>query len=137
MSSKPNAIPAGALPQRVSSSASSRISLAVATGAALCISVPAPASAALPDIRTSFQNPVPQCATPERLMAFATNRNGRLDPRFRDIARHYRRHGEHWRVRWDYAFFQMLVETNYLTFRKPGGGRGDADAVARRSRHGG
>jgi hypothetical protein len=24
-------------------------------------------------------------------------------------------------VRWDYAFFQMLIETNYLTFRRPDG----------------
>jgi hypothetical protein len=24
-------------------------------------------------------------------------------------------------VRWDYAFFQMLIETNYLTFLRPGG----------------
>ena len=24
-------------------------------------------------------------------------------------------------VRWDYAFFQMLIETNYLTFRRPNG----------------
>ena len=24
-------------------------------------------------------------------------------------------------MRWDYAFFQMLIETNYLTFRRPNG----------------
>jgi hypothetical protein len=24
-------------------------------------------------------------------------------------------------VRWDYVFFQMLIETNYLTFRRPDG----------------
>ena len=61
-------------------------------------------------------------------MAFAASRNRHLEPRFRDIARYYRLHGDRWRVRWDYAFFQMLVETNYLTFRKPGGARGDVYA---------
>ena len=87
--------------------------------------VAAPAQAALPDIRASQRNAVPGCATPERLMTFLGTRNGNLDSRFRDIARHYKTHGEAWRVRWDYAFFQMLVETNFLTFRKPGGGMGD------------
>jgi hypothetical protein len=31
-------------------------------------------------------------------------------------------------VRWDYAFFQMLIETNYLTFRRPDGAPGGVPA---------
>ena len=31
-------------------------------------------------------------------------------------------------MRWDYAFFQMLIETNYLTFVRPGGGRAGVPA---------
>ena len=61
---------------------------------------------------------MPRCVTPKRLMAFIKTRNSNLDPRFADIATAYKRHGEIWRVRWDYAFFQMAVETNFLTYRK-------------------
>lgn len=85
----------------------------------------APAHAGLPEIRQSGRNRVPDCVTPAKLMAFVRTRNGRIEPRWRDLARHYQIHGEAWRVRWDYAFYQMLVETNYLTFRRPGGGMGD------------
>ncbi len=85
------------------------------------------ASPNLPEIRTSRQNVVPACVTPERLMAFLQRRNGNLSPRFRDIASHYRRHGEAWGVRWDYAFFQMAIETNFLTYRAPSGRMGDVD----------
>lgn len=81
----------------------------------------------LPEIRMSAQNRVPACVTPERLMAFLRTRNGSLTPRFRDIAHHYKRHGEAWRVRWDYAFFQMAIETNFLTYRAPSGRMGDVD----------
>lgn len=91
---------------------------ALASGAA------GPAAAA-PAIRTSATNAVPTCVTPDRLMAFLTARNTALDPRFREIARWYKHHGEAWRVRWDYAFFQMIVETNYLQFRRPDGQPGD------------
>lgn len=82
-------------------------------------------AAELPIIRIDNANLVPSCVTPERLMAFLTQRNPRLDPRFRDIAKWYRRHGEAWRVRWDFAFFQMALETNYLSFRRPDGKSGD------------
>lgn len=58
-------------------------------------------------------------------MAFLASRNPNLDPRFRDIARLYRYHGEAYRIRWDYAFFQMMVETNSLQFRRPDGKPGD------------
>ena len=65
--------------------------------------------------------------TPKRLMAFIKTRNSNLDPRFADIASLYKRHGEIWHVRWDYAFFQMAVETNFLTYRKGNGGWGDVN----------
>ena len=58
-------------------------------------------------------------------MAFVVSRNPHLDPRYRDIARLYRQHGETWHVRWDYAFFQMIVETNALQFRRGDGSPGD------------
>jgi hypothetical protein len=83
------------------------------------------AAAAAP-IRTSPANRVPACVTPERLSNFLLSRNPALDPRLRHIAQWYKRHGEAWRVRWDYAFFQMVLETNFLTFRRPDGRMGDA-----------
>lgn len=80
---------------------------------------------AAPPIRTSAANKIPSCATPENLMAFLTTRNPNFNPRFKDIARWYRYWGDAWAVRWDYAFFQMLLETNYLTYRRPDGRSGD------------
>lgn len=81
----------------------------------------------LPEIRTSEQNRVPRCVTPDRLMAFLQARNPRPDPRFADIAHWYKHWGEAWRVRWDYAFFQMAIETNFLSYRQPNGKMGDVD----------
>jgi hypothetical protein len=92
--------------------------------AAILIAGASVASAA-PPIRATASNPVPACATPERLMAFLGSHNNQLDPRFRDIAAWYKKHGEAWRVRWDYAFFQMAIETNFLSYRRPGGRAGD------------
>jgi len=83
--------------------------------------------AAPPKIRTDAGNVVPRCVTPKRLMAFLRSRNGSLDRRFADIAAYYRKHGETWHVRWDYAFFQMTLETNFLTYRRGNGGWGDVD----------
>lgn len=80
---------------------------------------------AAPAIRTSADNRVPACASPERLMAFLTSRNPQIAPRYLEIARWYKYWGEAWRVRWDYAFFQMIIETNALKFRRPDGERGD------------
>lgn len=91
---------------------------------AAAVGLVSPAGAA-PPIRVSATNQVPACVTPDRLMAFTTSRNAMLEPRFADIARWYKTHGEAWRVRWDYAFFQMLIETNYLQFRRPDGKPGD------------
>ena len=85
------------------------------------------AAAAAPKIRTDADNAVPRCVTPKRLMAFLKTRNSNLDPRFAEIATYYKRHGEIWHVRWDYAFFQMAVETNFLTYRKGNGGWGDVN----------
>jgi hypothetical protein len=82
-----------------------------------------PASAT--EIRTHAANRVPACVTPERLMDFLAARNARLDPRYRNIARFYKQHGDAWRVRWDFAFFQMVIETNALAFRRPDGRPGD------------
>lgn len=85
------------------------------------------AEAAPPKIRTDATNKVPACVTPKRLMAFIKTRNQDLDPRFADIASLYKKHGDAWHVRWDYAFFQMAVETNFLTYRRGNGDWGDVD----------
>ncbi|MDX2308120.1 MAG: glucosaminidase domain-containing protein [Hyphomicrobium sp.] len=87
------------------------------------------AKTSLPEIRSSAANFVPRCATPDRLMTFLKSRNPDLDPRYRDIADWYRHWGEVWRVRWDYAFFQMALETNFLTYLRPDGRRGDVDPL--------
>lgn len=85
----------------------------------------APAAAAdLPPIRTSERNAVPECATPGRLAAFLRSRNDKLDPRFEKIAVEYMRYGEELSLRWDYAFFQMVIETGYLTFKRDGNRHG-------------
>jgi hypothetical protein len=97
-----------------------------AAGVAMIASLSAiPANAAAPQIRTSAANPVPQCVTPQRLMAFLKSRIHHVDPRFARIAVLYKRHGEAWHVRWDYAFFQMAVETNFLSFKRGDGRWGD------------
>lgn len=87
-----------------------------ALGAGLLASAEAQA-AKLPPILSSPGNTVPTCATPGRLMAFLRDRSGSINPRFDDIATEYMRHGEDLNVRWDYAFFQMVVETGGLTFK--------------------
>ena len=80
---------------------------------------------ASPEIRTSATNRVPACATPDRLMAFVAARNLKLPPKFSNIAAIYRELGEGTHVRWDYAFFQMILETNYLMYRRGDGSSGD------------
>jgi hypothetical protein len=80
---------------------------------------------AAPAIRTTDSNHVPQCVTPDRLMAFLRDRNPSVDPRYRDIAVLYKQYGDAWHVRWDYAFYQMILETNALSYRRGNGRRGD------------
>ncbi|MEQ1669915.1 MAG: hypothetical protein ABL893_03565 [Hyphomicrobium sp.] len=101
-----------------------RSGVPAAAGLAAMLLASAAANAA-PAIRTSSANPVPACATPERLTAFLTSRNPQLNPRYRDIARWYKHYGEAWNVRWDYAFYQMILETNALKYRRGDGSRGD------------
>jgi len=85
--------------------------------AAILATASLPALAAdLPAIKISDKNRVPNCVTPGRLMAYLQSRNSTLDGRFDGIAIEYMRHGEELNIRWDYAFFQMLVETGNLTF---------------------
>ena len=76
---------------------------------------------ALPPIKAGAANPVPLCVTPGRLMAYLKSRNPRLDPRFAGIAAQYMRHGEELSLRWDVAFFQMIVDTRSLEFRRGNG----------------
>lgn len=49
-------------------------------------------------------------------MAFAQGRNGAIADKFDGVATEYMRHGEALGLRWEYAFFQMLVETANLKF---------------------
>ncbi|RUO97696.1 glucosaminidase domain-containing protein [Hyphomicrobium sp.] len=99
-------------------------SLSAALASAL-VAVGVNSAEAAPPIRTNERNQVPACVTPERLMAFLAERNPNYDPRFREIARWYKYYGEGWRVRWDYAFYQMALETNFLSYRRGDGRRGD------------
>jgi hypothetical protein len=87
----------------------------------------------LPPIIANADNAVPKCVQPDALMDFVQAANLRhrqprvITPRFDRIASLYQRIGQCVArppdqcvgVRWDYAFFQMLIETNYLTFRRP------------------
>lgn len=75
-------------------------------------------------------------------MAFVRQRNAALNPprtieeRFSGLADLYESAGRCVKrppeqcvgIRWDYAFFQMLIETNYLTFRRPDGSSGGVPA---------
>jgi hypothetical protein len=89
----------------------------------------------LPPIIAGPGNAVPKCVQPDALMDFVQSVNMRrrtprdIAPRFSHIASLYEKIGRCVSrppdkcvgVRWDYAFFQMLIETNYLTFRRPDG----------------
>ncbi len=89
-------------------------------GASLTIAFAAVVSSAfaagLPEVKVSASNKVPQCATPGRLTSYLKVRNPRLDPRFEDLAAQYQHHGEALGIRWDIAFFQMILETGALRF---------------------
>lgn len=99
----------------------------VALGVALAIALPwsIAEAADLPPIKVTEKNKVPECATPGRMMAFLKSRNSNLEPRLEKIAVEYMRRGEELGLRWDFAFFQMAIETSYLTYRREGGRRGD------------
>ena len=79
------------------------------------------AAQSMPAIKASAANQVATCATPGRMMTFLKQRNPSVDPRFSGVATEYMRHGEELGVRWDYAFFQMMLETGNLSFTR---GRG-------------
>ncbi len=102
----------------------------VLAAAGTVLAIPTAAHAlSTPAIRTSASNQMPACVTPQRLDAFLTDqlrkRGYRLSAGHHNIAKWYRRHGEAHRVRWDYAFFQMALETNFLSYRRGNGKRGD------------
>ena len=80
------------------------------------MSATATLAADLPPVKATEKNKVPSCATPGRLMAFLKDRNEKLDNRFDGIATEYMRHGEELGIRWDIAFFQMILETGNLSF---------------------
>ena len=71
----------------------------------------------LPDIKVSATNRVPACATPGRMMDYLKSRNSEIDPRYGGIATEYMRIGETLGIRWDFAFYQMIIETGSLTYR--------------------
>jgi hypothetical protein len=70
----------------------------------------------LPEILVRPGNTMPACVTPGRLMAFLKMRNAELNPRYDGIAIQYMRFGEVHGIRWDFAFYQMIVETGALTY---------------------
>lgn len=74
------------------------------------------AAANLPDIMAGPRNQVPDCVTPGRLMSYLKLRNPQLDSRYDRVATEYMRHGEALGVRWDFAFYQMIVETGALSY---------------------
>lgn len=76
----------------------------------------AASAAELPAVKVSPGNAVAECATPGRLMAFLKKENPKLDGRFDGVATEYMRHGEELGLRWDYAFFQMFLETGALRY---------------------
>ena len=80
------------------------------------VSAATAAAAELPQILTGPGNAVPQCVTPGRLMAFLKLRNNELNPRYDGIATQYMRFGEELGVRWDIAFYQMVLETGALSY---------------------
>lgn len=71
----------------------------------------------LPEIRVTTSNRVPACATPGRMLDYLKSRNPEIDPRYGSIATEYMRLGEALGVRWDFAFYQMIIETGSLTYR--------------------
>lgn len=73
-------------------------------------------AAKMPEVSLHDGNRAPACVTPGRLTAYLKDRTPRLRDKFSKIAVDYMRHGENLKIRWDYAFFQMMLETNALKF---------------------
>lgn len=99
------------------------LSIGILSAAAIGVAVEARAAkgaSTLPPIKLAPDNAMPECATPGRLMAFLRARNASLDKRFSSIATEYARHGQAMQIRWDFAFFQMMLETGNLSFRSNG-----------------
>jgi hypothetical protein len=94
--------------------------LGAATLLSCAIAASAAHAAGLPAVKASDKNQVPACTTPGRLMAYLKDRNPNLDARFGKIAADYMQVGNDLRVRWDYAFFQMIVDTGGLSFKSDG-----------------
>ena len=101
-----------------------KFAFASRTGAATVASLIAMAgiqaadAADLPAIKISAANSVPACVTPGRLQAYLSKRNPSLDPHFATIAVDYMREGTALGIRWDVAFFQMMLETGSLSYAK-------------------
>ncbi len=49
-------------------------------------------------------------------MAYLRTRNPHINPRFDGLATEYMRYGEQLGIRWDVAFFQMILETGALSY---------------------
>src|SRR6476619_2827683 len=75
------------------------------------------AAGSMPDIKVGARNAVPECVTPGRLIEYLKSRNPDLSPRFESVAVEYMRYGEKLGIRWDYAFYQMILETGALSYR--------------------
>jgi hypothetical protein len=86
--------------------------------AIVCAPINFATAADLPAIKSGPNNPVPACATPGRMMEYLKSRNAELDPRYAAVATEYMRLGEQLGVRWDYAFYQMIIETGSLSYRR-------------------
>jgi hypothetical protein len=59
------------------------------------------------------------------MMRHLRDMNDKLDPKFSNITAFYKQHGDALGVRWDYAIYQMILETNYLKFKRGDGSSGD------------
>lgn len=102
-----------------------RIAACVVVAISMSAAATASSATTLPAIKAGPKNEVPACVTPGRLTAFLKSRNSALDRRFEGIALEYMRHGETLGVRWDYAFFQMMLETGNLAYKRGNGKPGD------------
>jgi hypothetical protein len=104
----------------VSKAGMSKIGMSAVAAAAVLL-LPAAANAgALPPVKIDSKNAAPACATPGRMMAYLATRNPNIDPRFKTIAVDYMKTADELAVRWDYAFFQMMLLTSDLSFKRAG-----------------